>query len=68
MIIVAEILRRNEEKKIKMAEGSTIYDLLNKIDISPDQVVTIEDERVVPVDSELKDGQKLKLMEVNSGG
>ena len=43
-------------------------ELLKKIDIKPDTAVLLVKNKPVPVDSELKDGQHLTLMNVSSSG
>lgn len=53
---------------VDLPEGSDISDLVEKLGHHQDSVVVLEDERPLPLDKELKDEEKLKVISVVSGG
>jgi sulfur carrier protein ThiS len=59
---------RRIEKSVEIPEGETVIHLLRSISIRPDGVVCFIDNTPVPVDSILKNGQELTVVEAASGG
>lgn len=59
---------RRIDKPVDIPEGGTVLQLLRSISIRPDGVVCFIDDMPVPVDSVLKDGQELTVVEAASGG
>ncbi len=68
MKIKVKISRTNKEKEIQLEKGSTILDLLNKLNIKPDTVIVMSKKTPVPIDENLKDKQKITVIQVFSGG
>ena len=68
MNITVKLSRNNETKKIQLETGSKVEDVLKKINLKPDTVVTIYKNQPIPIDEELKDGQELTILQVSSGG
>jgi sulfur carrier protein ThiS len=68
MNITVDISRNNEVKKIQIDPGSKVEDVLKKISLKPDGVIVIHDSQPIPIDEKLKDGQKLTILQVSSGG
>ena len=66
--IKVKISRSNIEKNIQLEKGSTVMDLLNKLKIKPDTVVVMSDKLPIPIDENLKDNQKITVIQVFSGG
>jgi len=62
------LLRTNTTKKIQMQQGSLINDLIKKINLKPDSLIVIENNKPVPIDDNLYNGQQLTIIEVSSGG
>ena len=51
-----------------MKKGTTVLDLLNKLNIKPDTVVVISNKTPIPIDNDLKDKQEITIIQVFSGG
>jgi len=68
MDIQVNLSRTNKTKKINLKKGSTIIDLLKKIDIKPDTVIIMKDNKPIPIDEELNTNQELTIIQVSSGG
>ena len=66
--ISIKILRSNETKQIKIKEKSKVIDVLEKFKIKPDTVITTLENKPIPIDEKLKDGQELTILQVSSGG
>ena len=66
--IRVKISRTNEIKEVNLETGTTIQDLLKKIDIKPDTVIVINNDNPIPIDDELVDGEELTILQVSSGG
>ena len=49
-------------------ESATVMDVLSRLNIKPDTVVVIKDNDPIPIDDDVKDGDKLKIIKVASGG
>ena len=49
-------------------ESATVMDVLSRLNIKPDTVVVIKDNDPIPIDEDVKDGDKLKIIKVASGG
>lgn len=56
------------EDKKKEFEGKTVQDLLEDMDINPVTVVTKVNGKIKTEDEELKQGDKVELVSVVSGG
>ena len=68
MNITVKLSRNNKTKKIKLVNGSKVEDVLKKIKLKPDTVVTMYKNQPIPIDEELTDGQELTILQVSSGG
>lgn len=68
MKVTVKIQRSNETKKIELKDKSTIQQLLKKINIKPDTVIVMNENKPIPVDDILIDGQELTILQVASGG
>ena len=49
-------------------ESATVMDVLSRLNIKPDTVVVTKDNDPIPIDEDVKDGDKLKIIKVASGG
>jgi sulfur carrier protein len=56
------------KKKHEVKSGMTIRDALLKLDILPESVIVVKDGELITDDQILKDGDKIKLVAVISGG
>lgn len=68
MKIKIKLSRTNETKEIKIEKGSTINDVLKKINLKPDTIIVMDKDTPLPIDDELNDGQELTIIQVSSGG
>lgn len=68
MEITVKLSRTKEIKKINLQKEPIVLDMLKKINLKPDTVVVLSENKPISVDEELKDGQKLTILQVSSGG
>jgi len=66
--ITIKISRTNETKTINLKTGSTVQDVLTKINMKPDTLIVINKNNPIPIDQELKNGEELTILQVSSGG
>jgi sulfur carrier protein ThiS len=66
--ITVKLSRTKEIKKINLQKEPIVLDMLKKINLKPDTVVVLSENKPISVDEELKDGQKLTILQVSSGG
>lgn len=51
-----------------MKKDATIEDLLQKINLKPDNVITMTQNKPIPTDEKLKNKQEITIQEINSTG
>lgn len=68
MKVTAKLLRTNEINKIDLKTGSTVFNLLEKMNMKPDTLIVIRNNIPIPIDDELSDGDELTIILVSSGG
>jgi sulfur carrier protein ThiS len=68
MKITVKILPENSLKQVDIISGSKVIDLLKKIKLKPDTIIVIKDNKPIPVDEILDEGQELSILQVASGG
>jgi sulfur carrier protein ThiS len=66
--IKVKISRTNETKEVSLENGTTVQDLLKKINLKPDTIIVINKDKPIPIDDEIKDGEELTILQVSSGG
>jgi len=66
--ISVKLSRTKEIKVIDLKEGSTVLDLLKKINLKPDTIIVMKKNSPIPIDDVLKDKQSLSIIMVSSGG
>ena len=64
--MTAQLTLRKKVHKVK--DGMTIRDALIKLDILPESVIPLKKGELIADDEILKDGDKIKLVAVISGG
>ncbi|HDN95791.1 MAG: hypothetical protein DRN29_01685 [Thermoplasmata archaeon] len=62
-----EVELRGETKTLEMCEDFTGEDLLKELQLSPDAVIIVVDNKPVPYKEKIK-GKKIKIIRVASGG
>ena len=68
MNVTVKLSRNNETKKIQIENGSTAEDILKKINLKPDTTIVIYNNKPIPIDEEIKEGQEITILQVSSGG
>ena len=68
MKIRVKLSREKEIKEISLEDGSTVLDLLTKLDLKPDIIIVMDDNIPIPIDDKLTDNQNLSIIIVSSGG
>ncbi len=66
--ITVKLSRTRETKEIHLETGSTVTDLLRKMNLKPDTFIVMSDNVPIPIDNTLKDGQEVAIIQVSSGG
>ncbi len=59
---------RKETRTLELDPGSRVEDAMRALGLYPDAWVPVRGDTPVPVDEELKDGDRLKLVAAVSGG
>ena len=68
MKIIVKILPRKVLQEVDVPKGSTVSDLLQKINLKPGAFVVLKNNSPIPVDYILIDDQELCILQVTSGG
>jgi len=66
--ITVKISRANKTKTIDLEKGSTIQDVLTKVDMKPDTLIVMNGNKPIPIDEEIQGGEELTIIQVSSGG
>jgi sulfur carrier protein ThiS len=67
-VSVKSFPRGEVDKKVELPNGSTALDLFKALSMHPDNWVASRDDKVIPDDTPLGDGDSIKLLSVVSGG
>jgi sulfur carrier protein ThiS len=68
MKIRVKLIPQNTSQEIEIQNGSTILDLLRKLNRKPDGVIVLRNKTPLPVDDIIPDDQELSIIQVSSGG
>ena len=68
MKIKVKLSRINKTIEVNLETGSTIEDLLKKINLKPDTIIVMNKDKPIPIDDTLNDCQELTIIQVSSGG
>jgi len=60
--------RSKKTQEIKIQQTATVLDLIKKIDLKPDTIIIMNNDKPIPIDNDLIDGQELTIIQVSSGG
>jgi sulfur carrier protein ThiS len=66
--IKVKISRTNEIKEVNLDNGALVQSLLKKINLKPDTIIVLSNNKPIPIDDELTDGDDLTILQVSSGG
>lgn len=68
MRVIAEFLSTKEERPVDLADDATGMDLFKALGLAPDAHLLARDDTPIPLDEPLRDGDRLLLIPVVSGG
>ncbi len=68
MKIKVKFQRNNKTKEIQLEKGSTVENLLEKLNFKPDTLIIISKNVPIPIDSILNQNQEITIVQVSSGG
>ena len=70
IIMKVQVTKFNDRSPIELEvdENSTPYDVLKKLELTPDTMIVLRDEKPIPIDEELNENDKIKIIQVISGG
>jgi len=66
MKVMVEFSTTNKE--VVLPTGSTVEGLLLHLSMFPDTVIVLSENRIIPSSAPLTSGQRLKIIQVSSGG
>jgi sulfur carrier protein ThiS len=66
--IKVKISRTNETKEVNLENGASVQNLLEKINLKPDTIIVLNNNKPVPIDDELSNGEEITILQVSSGG
>ena len=53
---------------LEVSENATAYEVLKKLELQPDTLIVTRNDQPIPIDEELNNRDRLKLIRVISGG
>jgi sulfur carrier protein ThiS len=68
MRVTAELFPARETKAVDLPEGASGYDLMKRLDLAPDVHILVRGDVPIPIDEGLRDGEKVRVIAVVSGG
>jgi len=68
MRITAEMIPGRVTKDVELPEGASGYDLIKSLNLAPDVHILARDDVPIPIDETLRDGERLRVIAVVSGG
>jgi len=68
MKIKITLSRTNETKEIEMQTGSTVNELLKKINLKPDTIIVMNKDKPIPIDTKINNDEEFMIIQVSSGG
>ncbi|MFQ6128778.1 MAG: MoaD/ThiS family protein [Thermoplasmata archaeon] len=68
MKLHVELLPSGERKIMKFADAVNGFDVVDALGLKPDAYLLVRDGRPIPMDESLRNGDRIKLIKVASGG
>lgn len=65
---VTRVPRPNTTQPVEVREGATVAEVLRRIQVPVDAVVVIRGETPIPADAPVSEGDRLRVVNVFSGG
>jgi len=66
--IKVTLIRTNKTLTLNLSKGSKGEHILKQINLKPDTVIIMSNNRPVPIDEKIKDKQDYSILQVSSGG
>jgi len=67
-ITVKTFPKREVDKSVELPDGATALDLFRTLNMRPDNWIVSRDDKMIPDDCPLKEGDSIRLLSVVSGG
>ena len=68
MKVIVKMLLQGKTVEVELPEGTVLKDLLKKLNIDGDRFIVIKDAEAVKENYILKDGDKITILPIVSGG
>jgi len=68
MKVHVEFIPSRKRKMLKFRNLATGMDLIECLDLNPDAFILVREGKPIPIDEQLKNGDRIKLISVASGG
>ncbi len=68
MKVIAELFQARRVETVDLPSGATGFDLLRQLGLAPDAHLVVRDDTPLPLDESLREGEKLRVISVVSGG
>ncbi|MFQ6107596.1 MAG: hypothetical protein ACE5QF_08455 [Thermoplasmata archaeon] len=68
MKLHVEMLPSGEKRILKFPDEASGFDVVHALELKPDAHILVREGRPIPMDEELRNGERIKLIKVASGG
>lgn len=68
MHVTVELVQARRSETVSLPDSATGIDLLRRLNLAPDAHLLLREERPIPVDEALLDGEHVRVLAVVSGG
>jgi len=68
MKLHVELLHSGERRIMKFPDEASGFDVVDALDLKPDAYLLVRDGQPIPMDEVLRNGDRVKLIKVASGG
>ncbi len=68
MRVTAELFPARETKSVELPQGASGYDLMKHLGLAPDVHLLVRGDVPIAIDEKLRDGERVRVISVVSGG
>jgi len=68
MWVTAELFPARETKAVELPQDASGYDLMKHLGLAPDVHLLVRGDVPIPIDEKLRDGERVRVISVVSGG
>ena len=68
MRVIAELFPARETRAVELPEDASGYDLMRQLGLAPDVHLLVRADVPIPIDEKLRDGERVRVISVVSGG